>query len=288
MKPNNKPGSQALPLLQYAKNVTSQFGEDGIIEEIFRRITPYTKTCVEFGAWDGEHLSNTYHLWHNLGWRALLIEGDSERCNRLRQRTSDNSLVTVVNAYVTPTGSTSLDSLISNTGFERHPDLVCIDIDGDDYHILCSLTDSRPRVLVVEYNPTIPPHVDLFQQAGGALGSSALAIVRLASAKGYTLACMTDSNCIFVRSDEFEKLQVPEVNLAEAFPSRYLSYVISDYHGNCYITSQPTYAPNFPPFKLRPLLARWQRVYFSRNEPQAPSPTEPPVMPVQLFSSKER
>jgi hypothetical protein len=38
--------------------VTSQDGEDGIIEHVFSRIPPVSRVCVEFGAWDGKHLSN--------------------------------------------------------------------------------------------------------------------------------------------------------------------------------------------------------------------------------------
>jgi hypothetical protein len=283
----NESHDQRLPLLQYARNVTSQFGEDGIIEEIFRRIAPRTKTCIEFGAWDGKHLSNTYHLWQNQGWRALLIEGDPERCNQLLQRTAGNAMVAVVNAFVMPSGENSLESLIRRTGFEENADLVCIDIDGDDYHILCSLKDCRPRVLVVEYNPTIPPDMDLSQMPGGALGSSALAIVRAASSKGYTLACMTDSNCVFVRSDEFHKLKSPKFDLVESFPKKYLSYIVSDYRGNCYLTSQPVYAPKFPMLRLGEILGQWRRRRFSRNGSQTGTDTQPRIMPVQLFSSKD-
>ena len=283
----NESNDRGLPLLRYARNVTSQFGEDGIIEEIFHRITPRTKTCIEFGAWDGKHLSNTYHLWQNQGWRALLMEGDTERCNQLFQRTATHATVTVVNAFVMPSGENSLESLIRRSGFEEAIDLVCIDIDGDDYHILCSLKDCRPRVLVVEYNPTIPPYMDLFQMPGGALGSSALAIVRAAASKGYALACMTDSNCVFVRSDEFHKLKMPEVNLVESFPRKYLSYMVSDYRGNCYLTSQPVYAPKFPMLRLWEILGQWRRRRFVRNGPRARADTQPPIIPVHLFSPKE-
>jgi len=54
-------------LAYYKKNVTSQWGEDGIIEEIFRRIGMGGKFCIEIGAWNGKYLSNTWNLWHNEG-----------------------------------------------------------------------------------------------------------------------------------------------------------------------------------------------------------------------------
>jgi hypothetical protein len=46
----------------YEKNITSQFGEDGIIEEVLNRIGIENASCVEFGAWDGKHFSNTWQL----------------------------------------------------------------------------------------------------------------------------------------------------------------------------------------------------------------------------------
>lgn len=49
-------------LLDYRRNVTSQCGEDGIIEKIFEMIGARNKWCVEFGAYDGKHLSNSYNL----------------------------------------------------------------------------------------------------------------------------------------------------------------------------------------------------------------------------------
>jgi hypothetical protein len=51
------------PLLKYQSNVTSQNGEDGIIQHIFKVLPPaQNRYCVEFGAWDGMHLSNCFNL----------------------------------------------------------------------------------------------------------------------------------------------------------------------------------------------------------------------------------
>ncbi len=70
-------------MLNFAKDNTSQGGEDGILEEIFRRLTPPSdgkpRCCVEVGSWDGHWLSNTYTLLAKRGWRGLLIEADAQR-----------------------------------------------------------------------------------------------------------------------------------------------------------------------------------------------------------------
>ena len=43
-------------------------------------------TLVEFGAWDGRHLSNTCHLVESRGYSAVLIEGDEKRAARSQER----------------------------------------------------------------------------------------------------------------------------------------------------------------------------------------------------------
>src|SRR6185437_11729185 len=50
---------------RFAKTVTSQDGEDGVLAEIFARLKIERGWCVEFGAWDGKFHSNTWDLVHN-------------------------------------------------------------------------------------------------------------------------------------------------------------------------------------------------------------------------------
>jgi len=63
---------------RYAKDVHSQNGEDGIIEEILKRLNINNGWVCEFGAWDGIHLSNTFNLVKK-GFNAVFIEGDFKK-----------------------------------------------------------------------------------------------------------------------------------------------------------------------------------------------------------------
>lgn len=56
------PAFDSFFLQRYARNVYSQNGEDGILEEILRRLGITGGWVVESGAWDGKHLSNTFAL----------------------------------------------------------------------------------------------------------------------------------------------------------------------------------------------------------------------------------
>lgn len=230
-----------MSLTAFEKNITSQFGEDGVIGEIFNRIGTRNKICVEFGAWDGKYLSNVWNLWHNNEWHAVLIESDANKFGELTQNAKGFDKVSALNRTVTFSGADSLDNILDELNIEKDPDLVCIDVDGNDYFIFENLIDYRPRLLIVEYNPTIPPHMELVQQTNEYLGSSALALYNLAHRKGYKFVHLTDSNMFFVPDNEFEKFGFKEPGLSDIFKYEYLNYVFSNYSGNLYLTGKLCY-----------------------------------------------
>lgn len=231
-------------LQAFRKNITSQYGEDGVIEELFNRIgTPSDPLCIEFGAWDGKYLSNVYTLWNNKGWHALLIEGETDRADALREATKSNSKVKVCNAFVMPEGENSLDNIAKRHHVSDRIDLLSIDIDSDDYYIFESLSYLKPRVVIIEYNPTVPPGMEMIQEKGEFFGASARSILNLAHVKGYKLAAITDTNLFLVENNEFNKLGFDEPDLNVVFPGTHLTYVISGYDGYTFLDKKPPYVP---------------------------------------------
>jgi hypothetical protein len=228
--------------INFRHRITSQWGEDGIIEEIFRRIGTRNNVCVEVGAWDGKYLSNTWALWHERNWSALLVEGDAERVQALKESLREFDRVKICGAYVSIDGPLSLDNLLAKHDLPTQLDLISIDIDGDDYHVFDSMRDFQPRVVIVEYNPTVPPEVDLIQVPGEYFGASALSLVKLAHTKGYKLVCCTETNCFFVLASEYEALGFHEPNLRDVFPLDNLTYVMTSQDGRAFLTRQPTYS----------------------------------------------
>ncbi|NTE04801.1 FkbM family methyltransferase [Agrobacterium tumefaciens] len=226
----------------FENNIKSQFGEDGVISEIFKRLGTKNKICVEFGAWDGEHFSNTWNLWNNQEWSAYLIEGDKGKIGDLIKNTKQFPKVFPINRYIVPEGIDSLDSILGEyPSIPRNFDLLSIDIDSDDYQIFKALNNYRPRLIIIEYNPTIPPHLDVVQVEKEYFGSSALAIDRLASEKGYSLVHMTDTNMFFIEKKELDTMNIKEVKMEEIFPKQHLTYVITSYDGRTLLSQVPVY-----------------------------------------------
>ena len=66
-------------LFEHKRDVYSQTGEDGIIEKILETLPENDEWCVEFGAWDGQYLTNTRYLIEEKEYSAILIEADKKK-----------------------------------------------------------------------------------------------------------------------------------------------------------------------------------------------------------------
>jgi len=204
------------PLGRYARDKTSQFGEDGVIEEILNRIGPRSKYCVEFGAGSGLSLSNTWTLLNEKKWSGTLIEAHGDHHAILSDRYKDRPDVHCLHRFIaTDAGPGSIDSILNETGAPKDIDVMSIDVDGTDWHIWNSLTEHRPRVVIVECNPNVPSEIVYVQCKDTAVsaGSSAAAFVELGFEKGYELAWAGGVNLIFVARDDFPKLGIADNRL---------------------------------------------------------------------------
>lgn len=117
------------------RNVTSQAGEDGLIARIFSMMGTANTWCVEFGAWDGKHFSNSWNLLANKTWHGVLIEGDAARCEQMKETHPDRQRVHAVNRFVGLDGPARLDAILVETPAPLDFDLLSIDVDGLDWHI---------------------------------------------------------------------------------------------------------------------------------------------------------
>ena len=217
-------------LTDYKKNVYSQFGEDGIIEKIFEIIGTTSKLAIEFGASNGFSCSNSANLWTK-DWKGVLIESDANLYTQCCSKVANYPCI-VVHRKVGVTGKDSLESIVTALNIGSSVDLLSIDVDGDDYYIFQSINELRPRVVICEYNPSIPAHLDVYSDIGNHIGCSVAALQRIAREKGYSLIAITDSNCFFVLNEEFHKFNLYDTKLESIRIDTYIFYIITDYSGN--------------------------------------------------------
>jgi hypothetical protein len=192
----------------------AQFGEDGIIENILKTLPDTDKWCVEFGAWDGIKLSNTYNLIKSKGYKSVLIEADKAKFKALQRNMSPYEAI-LVNEFVEFSGKNTLDCILAKTPIPKDFDFLSIDIDGNDYWILASLCQYRPKVICIEYNPSIPNVVDYVQPRDFSVsrGSSPSALCRLAKEKSYELVATTRCNLFFVEKSYYELFSIVDNSL---------------------------------------------------------------------------
>ena len=231
------------PLLQYRLNVESQNGEDGIIKHIFNILPPSeNRHCVEFGAWDGKYLSNCFNLVSNLGWFGLFIEANDKKFAQLLLNHGQSINATCFRRFVEFDGPNRLDNLIEEANFPLDFDLLSIDIDGADYFVWESLQRFRPRVVVIEFNPSIPNDV-IFVQAKSMnthQGASLLALVMLGRQKGYELICVTETNAIFVLNEYYPLFGLTSNDVTTLFAPLSDGRIFYGYDSYIHICGMPT------------------------------------------------
>ena len=200
------------PLLAYAKDITSQCGEDGIIERLIELVQPAHKFCVEFGAWDGKLYSNCNQLLMHRDWSGVMIEANEKKYRDLVATFSGNNRVKTVNRFVDFEGPNTLDNILTECEAPSDLGLISIDIDGNDYHVWKSLERFSPEIVIIEFNPTIPNDVYFIQDRSFEInqGCSLLALIFLAKERGYELAVCTTVNAFFVKKEKFGRLQIQD------------------------------------------------------------------------------
>ncbi len=223
-------------LNEFAANVTSHSGEDGIVGKALSMLPNLNHWCVEFGAWDGRFASNTYDLVDRQNYHAVLIEGGAEQYQQLQASYPHKDRSILIRAYVGWSSNDALDHILKQHPIPRDFDFLSIDIDGNDYHVWRAMNTFRPKVVLIEYNFTMANAVDFTQPADANCqqGSSAAALVKLAKEKGYELIAVTSSNLLFVDQAYYNLFGIPD-NSLEVMRDEQVSYVSFGYDGTVFL-----------------------------------------------------
>jgi hypothetical protein len=218
---------QSLRITHFHKSVFAQNGEDGIIEEIFRRIGLGNKYFVEFGV-HGVKNNSTFLLLK--GWSGLWIgaEKNSDINGRFRQVLNSGALK-FAKRWVT---NENIEEILRENGVPEDFDFLSIDLDGNDYWIWRAITKYSPRVVCIEYNATFPSGTSWIMSYNPThqwdttsyFGASLKALEVLGKQKGYALVGCDFSGCnaFFVRSDQsLDLFEAPFTSENHYEPPRY-------------------------------------------------------------------
>lgn len=192
--------------------VSSQWGEDGIIEWLCQKIPGISRSFIEFGV-ENFAEANTRFLIENRGWRGLVMDGNEEYMKSLRSQSLYwRHDLTAVAAFIT---AENINQLITDNGFAGDLGILSVDIDGNDYWVLEAIDCVQPAIVICEVNGvfgdlravTVPYRPD-FQRmeahySGQYFGCSLAAAKLQCERRGYKFigTNSTGVNAFFVRAD---------------------------------------------------------------------------------------
>jgi hypothetical protein len=192
--------------------VFSQWGEDGVIQNLIRLVAIDRPIFIEFGV-ENYTESNTRFLLTNNQWSGLVIDGNINNISYIK---SDAiywaSNLKAVHSFIT---KDNINELLVSNGAIGDIGLLSIDIDGNDYWIWEAINVITPRIIICEYNSHFGPTAlvstpydknfvrDVAHSSKIYYGASISALNALANKRGYSLVASNSAgnNLFFVRND---------------------------------------------------------------------------------------
>lgn len=157
-------------------------------------------------AWSNRNLGFSYNMQKYVKFAKKVLSQKS-RSQRF-QRDIKTERVTAGN----------IQELFKKYDVPKDFDLLSIDIDFNDYWVWKAITDYSPRVVVIEYNSSIPPtesravpyDPDARWDGTSYFGASLLALQNLGLKKGYTLVGCNDHgvNAFFCKRELVERFKI--------------------------------------------------------------------------------
>lgn len=211
--------------------VTSQWGEDGIIEWLVHKLPGIPRSFIEFGV-ESYQEANSRFLLQNRGWRGLIIDGNPAYMQQVRNETIHwmHDLV-AVGSFVT---AENINGLIRDNGFAGDLGILSVDIDGNDYWVLKAIDCVNPAILITEINGVLgdrhaitTPYDPAFERlkahhSGQYFGASVKAMISLAAQKGFEFVGTNSNgvNAFFVRKDLAGPV-LASIGEVKAWPARH-------------------------------------------------------------------
>ncbi|MBP7215900.1 MAG: hypothetical protein KBA46_01305 [Candidatus Omnitrophica bacterium] len=206
---NNPKYANDKKLSKYEFQVYSQHGEDGIIQEIFRRIGTTNQFFVEFGVEKGLECNSLFLIAK--GWSGCWLDSGKGYVKEMHKKFKfliSEKRLAIKHGFIT---AENIEQLLSSLSIPREFDLLSIDIDGNDYWVWRAIQTYSPRVVVIEYNSIFRPPLEYIVKYDAKkvfpitsyFGASLKSMELLGFEKGYSLVgCNFDgTNAFFIRQD---------------------------------------------------------------------------------------
>lgn len=198
--------SDSKRLLHFGFQVCAQHREDGMIAEIFSRIGIRDRIFLEIGIGDG--IENNTSFLASQGWRGFWIDADNTFIQELNKK---SEIATRIRWKVAKITRENIEGLLKELQVPKEFDLLSLDIDQNTYYAWEGMGNFRPRVIVIEYNASLPPDIDwkvkydptrVWDRSAN-YGASLKALELLGRDRGYSLiGCdFSGTNAFFVRDD---------------------------------------------------------------------------------------
>ena len=219
---------------QKIKVATNRKPTADIATEFVLQIPRPSGFCVEFGAWDGRHLLNSFALLNQFNYAGVLIEPNKKKFQNLCENYRNKRNVQCLNRMVGWSKADSLDKILSGSACPKRFDFLSIDVDGNDWHIWEAIRIYKPQVVCVEFNPTILAGVEFVQPADGKIqwGCSVASLLKLGKKKGYKPLFIGMHDVVFGSADFGRRTQVFASLLKQENSSHQLtSHIFIGYDG---------------------------------------------------------
>ena len=203
----------------YEFRVSSQWGEDGIIQYLIKNTEISNKIFVEFGV-ENYTESNTRFLLQNNNWIGLIIDGSEENISYIKSDPiywkhnlkAECEFITAEN----------INEVLKRNGIKGEIGLLSIDIDGNDYWVWEAIDYISPRIVICEYNShygdehkvSVPYNAEFVRSeehhSNIFYGASISALDFLAKRKGYSLvgSNKAGNNLFFIRDDLMNNFKI--------------------------------------------------------------------------------
>lgn len=216
---------------KYELKIFSQFGEDGIIDFLIKKLNIKSNYFIEFGVEDYNE-SNTKFLLEARNWSGEIYEANKNHVNYIKnQEFYWRYNLNVKNVFISKKNINLLvDKFLQRNNINKLG-LLSIDIDGVDYWIWKELTVTDPEIVIIEYNARlgydksiVVPYEENFVRlkkhySSIYFGASLKALYTLGVEKGYSLVGtnLNGSNAFFVKKDLANRNGLPGLKPIDCF-----------------------------------------------------------------------